>query len=65
MQTLMNHSELVDRMITRVKDGEYTAETATDYLRTCDIYVGRGTHRRLLQAEATAILNADHPHFAG
>lgn len=64
MQTI-SQSVIVDQMVKRVKRGEHTTETATEYLRNTDIFVGRGTHRRLLQAEAYAILNADHAHIAG
>ena len=65
MQIQINHSEFVDEVIKRVKKGEHSAETAKHYLETCDVYVGRGTFRRLLQAEAHAILAADHAHIAG
>ena len=65
MQNIINHRVIVDDVIKRVKKGEYSTETATEYLKSFDIYVGRGTHRRLLQAEAHAILAADHAHIAG
>jgi len=47
---------VVDEMINRVKDGDLTRDTALIRLRAADIYVGRGTDRRLLRAEATRIL---------
>lgn len=65
MQIMISHSEFVDILIKDTKEGRETAESATEVLRAKDIYVGRGTRRRLLQAEATAILNADHSHIAG
>lgn len=55
----------VDMMIQRVKEGEFTATVARELLQLDDIFVGRGTFSRLLQAEAHASLTADHnPNFS-
>ena len=65
MQTYINHSEIVDDMVSQVKKGDHTTQSATERLRELDVHVGRGTHRRLLNAEAHAILAANHCHIAG
>lgn len=57
------HIELVELAIEDVKNGLMTRESATQALREHDVYVGRGTDRRLLCAEADAILNEVHPNY--
>lgn len=54
----------VKLMIQQVKEGEYTATVARELLELDEVFVGRGTFSRLLQAEAHAILTADHHHYA-
>lgn len=60
----MEDSIAVDLMVKRVKTGEIDAKVAEALLNHDDVFVGRGTRSRLLQAEATAILTADHRHYA-
>lgn len=55
-----NDQVLVDIIIGDVKEGTCTREEAIAYLEARNIFVGRGTDRRLLCAEAHAILTADH-----
>ena len=54
----------VKLMVNRVKNGEFSATVAEALLNHDDVFVGRGTRSRLLQAEAHAILTADHRHYA-
>lgn len=60
----MNEQIAVDMMIKRVKEGDHTATVARDLLELDGHHVTRGEFSRLLQAEATALLNADHRHYA-
>lgn len=59
-----NDQVLVDLIISDVEQGVCTREEAIEYLNDRDIFVGRGTDRRLLCAEAKAILTADHSYMA-
>lgn len=58
-----NDQVLVDLTISEVEQGICTREEAIEYLTNRDIFVGRGTDRRLLCAEAKAILTADHAYM--